>query len=448
MRGPDLTDKTILIVDDDELLRELLRIKLVSVGYRCVEAPDGKQALRTMRREPVDLVIMDMALPMLSGAETAVKMRSDPELSSIPVILLSQMASRDHRRTAQALGVAAFVEKPFCPVELNASVEKILKQCEPRRVRRLRVTVLGSAALAAAVPGVAGAVPMQSAPLALALAASSATDVSNTTAESEREQPPAPDAENLTPSTDLPRLPVVENTPARWGLSLVQTYSWVGDRDDADWHETSVALNRRGDRGTGYTLQMDRSDRFGNVDMFVMLRGDKRLAKRMSGYVALTGTPDADFREKFGVRAGLAAGVARGVELGVDTRLAKYDDGRNLAVTPRASYTIGDNKVILAASYINLFELDPVTDESHRDGYSFRITANPLKRLSVLAGAAQYPEVELGTTRTVTSRYAGATFAMTDNWRISASYADDEYADLFNRQGVSLGLSYRWGGDG
>ncbi len=443
-----MVNQTILIADDDDLLCEMLSVRLGSVGYRCLQASEGAAALTLLNSNRIDLVIMDLVMPMLSGRETLTRMRATLGLSDIPVLILSHRASEHDRKMAMAMGAAAFMAKPFCNHELAQLVEATILKAGAAKTRRLKVTVLGGAALIAAVPAPVVANPLLAdAPSQLPGAdLSGAVDNDNTpppTATSSAV--PIPDPAAQSPSIDLPALPIVESTAARWGLGLVQTYSWIDRSAQPDWHESSISLNYRATHRTGYTVQVDRSHRFDAVDTFVMMRGDTRIGKNASGYVALTATPNADFREKVGVRTGLASVVARGLEIGADARLGEYDDGAKLSVTPRVSYTIGDDLLIVSAGYINLFELDGEAEQVHRDGYSFRVTANPARRLSLLAGTARYPEVETQLTRMVTSYYAGSTYAITDRWRLSGSYARDRYENAFTRQAVSFGLSLRWG---
>ena len=121
---PDVVEGSILVVDDDEELRELLRVTVPMDGFTMVEARDGAEALEALEHEPVDLVVLDWQLPGRSGAEVLREIkRRQPDL---PVIVLTAEIDPRHRATAQGLGADVFLTKPFSPLELMGRIEQLL----------------------------------------------------------------------------------------------------------------------------------------------------------------------------------------------------------------------------------------------------------------------------------------------------------------------------------
>jgi len=117
------SQKTILVVDDEASLRELVRVVLGD-GYRFVEAEDGEQALELARSEPPDLIVLDVMLPRLNGLEVLAELRRDPDLKTVPVVIVTAW-SHAHS-LAVSSGADHFVSKPFDPDELKRPVEELL----------------------------------------------------------------------------------------------------------------------------------------------------------------------------------------------------------------------------------------------------------------------------------------------------------------------------------
>ena len=86
---PSLVPKTVLVVEDDSGLRELYRSALVSAGYAVVAVEDGIDALRRVERDVPQAVVLDMALPRLGGRDVQRELRSRPETSNIPIVVVS-----------------------------------------------------------------------------------------------------------------------------------------------------------------------------------------------------------------------------------------------------------------------------------------------------------------------------------------------------------------------
>jgi signal transduction histidine kinase/CheY-like chemotaxis protein len=124
VEATDLTaGPTVLVVDDDENLRLLLARILVRGGYRAITAIDGLDALRYIRSQCIDLVMTDMLMPVMDGAELLRTMRTDG--SSVPVIVMSGVA-KDHLTGAERLGARTTLSKPFSGPQLLNAVRRTL----------------------------------------------------------------------------------------------------------------------------------------------------------------------------------------------------------------------------------------------------------------------------------------------------------------------------------
>ncbi len=114
----------VLIVDDDESVRTLLRLTLPADAFAVTEAADGDEAMELIERDPPDAVLLDWLMPGRSGAEVLAELRS--EHPGLPVIVLTSDRTPRARREAEALGVDIFLTKPFSPRELLGVVERLL----------------------------------------------------------------------------------------------------------------------------------------------------------------------------------------------------------------------------------------------------------------------------------------------------------------------------------
>lgn len=119
--------KTILIVDDEEKIREVVASYLQNEGYTTVEASTGDKALELVRGGNVDLLILDLMLPDMSGENVC---RAIRQFSPVPVIMLTAKVSEDDRVQGLTLGADDYVVKPFSPRELTARVKAILRRTQ------------------------------------------------------------------------------------------------------------------------------------------------------------------------------------------------------------------------------------------------------------------------------------------------------------------------------
>lgn len=115
---------SILIVDDEFGLAEMLREMLVEVGYQVVVAIHGQAALHVLRDRRVDLVLTDIMMPIMDGPELARTIRADPNLRTIPIVMMTSLPSAVPTETGLYEGV---VRKPFAPGMLLAIIEACLQ---------------------------------------------------------------------------------------------------------------------------------------------------------------------------------------------------------------------------------------------------------------------------------------------------------------------------------
>lgn len=116
---------TILVVDDERKIRELVRSYLEREGYAVLESDTGQRALEAVSRAEPDLVVLDLMLPDVSGEEVARSIRS---VSDLPIIMLTAKAGEDDRIAGLRLGADDYLVKPFSPRELVARVEAVLRR--------------------------------------------------------------------------------------------------------------------------------------------------------------------------------------------------------------------------------------------------------------------------------------------------------------------------------
>lgn len=121
---------TILICDDNETVHQTLQLYLQEAGFQVLSAYDGLAALETVRRDHVDLVILDIMLPQLFGTEVCRQIR---KTSDLPIIILSAKSDEADRIVGLELGADDYVTKPFSPKELVTRVKTVLRRTQPRK---------------------------------------------------------------------------------------------------------------------------------------------------------------------------------------------------------------------------------------------------------------------------------------------------------------------------
>ena len=118
--------KRILVVEDQEDNRQILRDLLATTDYEVIEAVNGEEALAAVAKQRPDLILMDIQLPILDGYEAARRIKADPALSSIPIIAVTSYALSGDEERARAAGCDDFVPKPYSPRRLLAKIRHYL----------------------------------------------------------------------------------------------------------------------------------------------------------------------------------------------------------------------------------------------------------------------------------------------------------------------------------
>ena len=123
----------ILVIEDQEDNRQILRDLLTSADFEVIEAEDGQAGLVAAADHRPDLILMDMQLPILDGYEATRRLKADTALHAIPVIAVTSYASSSDVDKARAAGCDAFISKPFSPRQLLAKIREYLSPAAPRR---------------------------------------------------------------------------------------------------------------------------------------------------------------------------------------------------------------------------------------------------------------------------------------------------------------------------
>ena len=115
----------ILIVEDHPTMREAMRLVLEGEGFAIEEAADGRTALETIRKDPPDLVFLDLNIPGTAGADVLSSLKADPATADVRVIVVTA-TGEEGREAALRLGADEYFTKPFSPIALLRTVERVL----------------------------------------------------------------------------------------------------------------------------------------------------------------------------------------------------------------------------------------------------------------------------------------------------------------------------------
>jgi CheY-like chemotaxis protein len=121
-----MSERTILVADDESHILHVVSLKLKNAGYRVLTARDGQEALEIAQQEKPDLLITDYHMPQLSGIELCRKLKADPATSSIPAIMLTARGYELEPADTEQSGILRMLSKPFSPRHLLATVEEVL----------------------------------------------------------------------------------------------------------------------------------------------------------------------------------------------------------------------------------------------------------------------------------------------------------------------------------
>lgn len=119
-----------LVVDDDEVIRQLIAVNLRLEGFVVSTARDGEECLRLVHEVRPDLVTLDVVMPHLDGIGTAARLRADPRTSGLKILMISACAQDEDFSRARAVGVDGYLTKPFHPEQLIRLVRALSPETE------------------------------------------------------------------------------------------------------------------------------------------------------------------------------------------------------------------------------------------------------------------------------------------------------------------------------
>jgi CheY-like chemotaxis protein len=115
----------VLVVDDDEVIRQLIAVNLTLEGFDVVTAVDGRDCLEKVAQVNPDVITLDVMMPRLDGWVTATQLRRNPATANIKVVLITARAQEDDRDRGRQIGVDAYLTKPFDPAEMIRVVREL-----------------------------------------------------------------------------------------------------------------------------------------------------------------------------------------------------------------------------------------------------------------------------------------------------------------------------------
>ncbi len=125
--------RTILVVDDEADIREILCYNLEEEGYKVVSIDDGEKALEFLKQNQVDLILLDLMLPGIPGLELCKLMKKQPAMESIPIIMITARSSETDVIVGLELGADDYITKPFSPKEVLARIKAIFRRLDEKR---------------------------------------------------------------------------------------------------------------------------------------------------------------------------------------------------------------------------------------------------------------------------------------------------------------------------
>lgn len=131
-----MSKPTILVIDDERDMSDLVRRSLEGEGFDVILAQDGATGLGIARDHHPDLVILDISMPGINGLEVCQRLRSEPRHAHLPILMLSARASANDRVTGLETGADDYLIKPFLPRELVARVNAVLRRSDRRGFAR------------------------------------------------------------------------------------------------------------------------------------------------------------------------------------------------------------------------------------------------------------------------------------------------------------------------
>ena len=140
-----MTSKTVLIVDDEAAIREMIAVALQMAGYRCLEAENAQAAHAIVVDHQPDIILLDWMMPDVSGIELARRLKRETAYADIPIIMLTARSEEDNKIQGLEAGADDYITKPFSPRELIARLKAVLRRTatagidEPIEIEGLRL---------------------------------------------------------------------------------------------------------------------------------------------------------------------------------------------------------------------------------------------------------------------------------------------------------------------
>jgi len=116
----------ILVAEDERDIRDLIVYTLGFGGYEVIEAGDGEEAVRLAQEEAVDLILLDVRMPRMTGYQACTELKKDERTANIPIVFLSAKGQEDEIQKGLEVGAEEYILKPFAPDQLNKHVAKVL----------------------------------------------------------------------------------------------------------------------------------------------------------------------------------------------------------------------------------------------------------------------------------------------------------------------------------
>lgn len=126
-----MATRTILIVDDEAAIRDMLRVALEMADYECLEASNAQEAHSIIIDHRPDLVLLDWMMPGTSGLELTRRLKQDEVTAKVPIILLTAKGEEDNKIQGLEVGADDYITKPFSPRELVARLKAVLRRTDP-----------------------------------------------------------------------------------------------------------------------------------------------------------------------------------------------------------------------------------------------------------------------------------------------------------------------------
>ena len=118
--------KTILSIEDNQDIANLIRIMLRHAPVDVLQAQNGEEAWAILEKQIPDLILLDVMLPLMNGLDFLAKLKQESRYQAIPVIVISVRADASYRKRAEELGVKRYILKPFSPAMVRQEVEQVL----------------------------------------------------------------------------------------------------------------------------------------------------------------------------------------------------------------------------------------------------------------------------------------------------------------------------------